>query len=527
MFTRSSLSIVAILAFSSSFQTTYADLGGGQDGTGACCIDAAICENISPELCVEFGGLYLGDGTDCLTTVCPETNTGACCHGNLCTQETLENCELSGGDFLTYSLSCDPNPCVPFVEGACCIGDACLKLSEETCSELGAVFLGELNCADASCEIDIGICCLDNSVCLAISLEDCEASQGAFIQDTTGEGCARDDIPCADGFQCPDGYLPDCNGNCFPVEWLGDGVCDNNELVFGKAIHLGCAEFEFDLGDCVNPDTSGACCLHVGCLTLSHEDCLASGGQFLGTTYLCADSPCGPALQGDFNNNREIDIEDLLATIAGYGQCDPDSPLPCNGDANLDGEVNIEDILQAISKWGFVLPFYVTPEVVIQLDSEGKAEVPDLSNLTLGYVQVNPGEPVEIVQDPPANTQYYNCGDVSGSVIINQGGESHHRDVNFRIVDLEPAFIQSDFEYTDPGALCHDYVHGLNDIDSEQPVIRVCSGVRINPTAQDNVDPNPLLRVYVDGTEVFPGHEINDPGHYIIQFSSEDNSGNT
>ena len=26
---------------------------------------------------------------------------------------------------------------------------------------------------------------------------------------------------------CPAGEIPDCNGNCAPKSWIGDGICDD------------------------------------------------------------------------------------------------------------------------------------------------------------------------------------------------------------------------------------------------------------------------------------------------------------
>ena len=30
--------------------------------------------------------------------------------------------------------------------------------------------------------------------------------------------------------QCPTGEIEDCNGNCAPEAWLGDGLCDQIQL---------------------------------------------------------------------------------------------------------------------------------------------------------------------------------------------------------------------------------------------------------------------------------------------------------
>ncbi|MCP4873069.1 MAG: hypothetical protein GY898_30625 [Proteobacteria bacterium] len=44
----------------------------------------------------------------------------------------------------------------------------------------------------------------------------------------------------------------DCNGNCFPLTWLGDNDCDEGQWEYpeGTPIVLNCAELNFDDGDC-------------------------------------------------------------------------------------------------------------------------------------------------------------------------------------------------------------------------------------------------------------------------------------
>jgi YVTN family beta-propeller protein len=50
--------------------------------------------------------------------------------------------------------------------------------------------------------------------------------------------------------QCPVGEIPDCNGNCQPASWVGDGVCDNG---WDYPSDFLCAAFNFDGGDCIGP----------------------------------------------------------------------------------------------------------------------------------------------------------------------------------------------------------------------------------------------------------------------------------
>jgi hypothetical protein len=51
--------------------------------------------------------------------------------------------------------------------------------------------------------------------------------------------------------ECPEGQIEDCNGNCAPESWLGDGYCDDGSYNFGgNDIFFDCEEFNNDEGDC-------------------------------------------------------------------------------------------------------------------------------------------------------------------------------------------------------------------------------------------------------------------------------------
>jgi hypothetical protein len=50
---------------------------------------------------------------------------------------------------------------------------------------------------------------------------------------------------------CPDGQIEDCNGNCAPEDWVGDDFCDDGSFEFGgNQIFFNCEEFNNDEGDC-------------------------------------------------------------------------------------------------------------------------------------------------------------------------------------------------------------------------------------------------------------------------------------
>ena len=58
--------------------------------------------------------------------------------------------------------------------------------------------------------------------------------------------CYNDPVP-----ECPAGEIKDCNGNCAPADWLGDGLCDDGAYAHnGVPIDFNCEEFNADEGDC-------------------------------------------------------------------------------------------------------------------------------------------------------------------------------------------------------------------------------------------------------------------------------------
>eukprot|EP01051_Picozoa_sp_SAG22_P017940 SAG22_NODE_2889_length_2122_cov_19.395768_2_plen_153_part_00 len=49
--------------------------------------------------------------------------------------------------------------------------------------------------------------------------------------------------------RCPVGEVHDCNGNCAPLDWIGDGFCDDPT----DTVVLNCEAHQLDGGDC-DPD---------------------------------------------------------------------------------------------------------------------------------------------------------------------------------------------------------------------------------------------------------------------------------
>ncbi len=130
----------------------------GPPATGACCLDDGTCSTLTEENCVDVGGSYKGDNSDCDTVSC---NTGACCFlKEFCYWECLE---LSEEDCMAeYAATwhgigsrCDditcPDPCV----GACCLGGSqCVLTVQALCEEEEGTFHAYEMCVDIECELD-------------------------------------------------------------------------------------------------------------------------------------------------------------------------------------------------------------------------------------------------------------------------------------------------------------------------------------------------------------------------------------
>jgi hypothetical protein len=103
---------------------------------------------------------------------------------------------------------------------------------------------------------------------------------------------------------CPAGFVPDCNGNCAPVGWVADGICDYGQREYNDvAIVFACQQFACDLGDCAGPcwddsgygglDDVGACCIDGVCSEITRGNCYAAIGEFKGANTLCQSATCG------------------------------------------------------------------------------------------------------------------------------------------------------------------------------------------------------------------------------------------
>jgi YVTN family beta-propeller protein len=120
--------------------------------------------------------------------------------------------------------------------------------------------------------------------------------------------------------QCPEGEMEDCNGNCYPSTWVGDGVCDDG---YQFPSDFMCEEFNWDDGDC-------------GC----------DAGQVMDCNGLCQNM----SLIGDGTCHND-DAVDFACALYNYD--DGDCPILCDEDEFLDcNDVCFNNsVLEYLNNW--------------------------------------------------------------------------------------------------------------------------------------------------------------------------------
>lgn len=155
--------------------------------------------------------------------------------------------------------------------------------------------------------------------------------------DCTGPGCTDslavnynpmatlDDGSCVYD-PCPPGQIPDCNGNCQPASWVGDGICDNG---WDFPSDFLCAAFGYDGGDCIGPGCMDSLATNYNPVaTLDDGSCYygpCPPGQLADCTGACFDSLEVPGFVGDWHCNNGLwtagswEVGDMVLDCAAYG----------------------------------------------------------------------------------------------------------------------------------------------------------------------------------------------------------------
>lgn len=341
--------------------------------TGACCLANDVCLDTTALECIQFGGDYQGNGTDCTPNPCaPE---GACCRTDgTCVQLTQGACAQIGGNYLGNGTSCVscPDP-----TGACCFTNgSCSILEADQCAAAGGAYEGDdTTCGAGTCPGPSGACCLPNGVCSILEGANCAAGGGVYYgDDSSCEGvtctgaCCLDDFPCLDGVSevgCTilggdfRGIGSSCFSSCAAACCLLDGscleitesMCDSLEGVHRAGMSCNDAECLAWFGVCT--DGEGDCFVANGTVGCDDADCcemVCAIDPFCCSTAwdtLCAQEAqnlCSPSCPCDSDGNGVIDAVDLLALLAGWGTA--------GGDCTGDGLTDVADLLALLAAWG-------------------------------------------------------------------------------------------------------------------------------------------------------------------------------
>ncbi len=161
----------------------------------------------------------------------------------------------------------------------------------------------ESDCSDGVDEDQDGLTDCDDLDCLSDPA--CQSSGGSGGSGGSTGGCSSTEVE-------------DCNGNCAPAYWVGDGSCDDGAYNYsGNQIDLDCALHNYDDGDCAG-STGG-----------TETDCSDGQDDDQDGFIDCNDSDCStdPACQNSSSNCGANEIEDcngicLPAGWFGDGICD-------------------------------------------------------------------------------------------------------------------------------------------------------------------------------------------------------------
>ena len=119
---------------------------------------------------------------------------------------------------------------------------------------------------------------------------------------------------------CDAGYIADCNGNCAPEYWLGDGLCDDGTYsIGGSDIYLDCEEFGFDGGDCGDVVVDSLGCTDPNASNYNPYAFVDDGSCFYDVESGCTDSEAlnyNPnAIEDDGSCEYPIDCEGLTGVL--------------------------------------------------------------------------------------------------------------------------------------------------------------------------------------------------------------------
>ncbi len=248
---------------------------------GACCNYDGSCTIETPAGCAAVGGVYHGDGTDCVGRVCD--TYGACCvsisSSSSACYDMLESDCASVAGYFQAGLHCeDHNSCKP---GTCCeLDGTCSETTKLECAQIEYAIFDEsiTSCGLATCE-PRGACCLEDRSCAILTSNGCANSNGVYRGDATL--CEADTCEwsaCCVLSACTDMLTDQCTsagGAPAPIGVMCDsGACDAGACCYTVGSYNLCENvtYRFECEDDVPPVKNGTF-LGVGTVCTIDESC--------------------------------------------------------------------------------------------------------------------------------------------------------------------------------------------------------------------------------------------------------------
>jgi len=190
------------------------------------------CNGDGPQLYYDCDGNCIndidGDG------VCDENEISGC---------TDNNPSTNGG------IACNYNPEAEISDGSCTYPNECGSCTGDV-SCLGCTVPGACNYSWTA-TIDDGSCTYPNECNSCFGDISCLGCTDPWAVNYIPSATV-DDGSCVYEVGCQDGEVYDCNNNCAPLAWIGDGTCDNGNYTYnGVYIYFYCDQWSWDGGDCI------------------------------------------------------------------------------------------------------------------------------------------------------------------------------------------------------------------------------------------------------------------------------------
>ena len=153
--------------------------------------------------------------------------------------------------------------------------------------------------------------------------EECDDGDPDTHSDALNGDCVCEGLPIG---VCGPGEIADCNGNCAPADWVGDGFCDNGTFEHnGFPIFFNCAQFSNDGGDCAG-------CTTEVCDGIDN-DCDFEIDE--GFVEVCN------GLDDDCDGTADEGLVWLDTDGDGFG--DPDAPAICGDPGSVANDLDCDD----------------------------------------------------------------------------------------------------------------------------------------------------------------------------------------